>query len=806
MDDAGQQEELERIPESRFSRRPVIEKWLRPGIVLVLLIWGSVMLLKTVSLLLDGSSQHADNDLNPNVTDSGMLKVSFDNLRNATFEPASVKVVLWGQDVEELFLSQKGNKFAIRSALSEDYQETVLDSEYLTYNGKNLTVNEVIPSFDLKSFVFKTNSSTKWRHSSVATYFILHEGLISVIGEHISTLLWSPDNRNIAYVQNNNIHIYSLEQKKTIKAVTTDGSQSLFNGVGDWGYSEELLLTGIAMWWSPSGNRLAYLKIDESSVGEYTIPYYAQDSHDLYPIIETVKYSKVGTANPVADIYIYDISKQNTFSTKINEGHEEDPYLFTEVLWAGDTVLLSKYTDRSADILYVSKTDCTKKITSLVREHEANNGSWWEPTDHLFSLSVSKENDIEGYLDIIPIDGFNHLVYYSEADSSTPRVLTSGEWEVVEKPLGFNPETKAVYFKATKKSSTERHIYSVNLETPHDVKEITKTSEPGVYDLSVSSRGNYGVLSYQGPKVPCQKIIHLGESNANNIEPVVMYSLETNDELLKRLEKYFVPEKKFSELDLTDDEESIFANSFEILPPDFDSSKKNHYPVFFFVYGGPNSQQVIQNYKIGFVEVVASQLNAIVVVVDGRGTGYKGELFRKMVRDDLGHYEAEDQIKAARIYAEKDYVNASKISLFGWSYGGYLTLKTLEIDAGRHFKFGMAVAPVTDWRLYDSFYTERYMHTPDVNSQGYKSSSLLSNVSGLKDVQRFLIMHGSGDDNVHLQHSMKFVDVLDLHSIENYDMHIFPDSDHSIKYHNANMIIYDKLLNWTKRAFRGEFT
>ncbi|CAI4549902.1 CBM_collapsed_G0025350.mRNA.1.CDS.1 [Saccharomyces cerevisiae] len=206
----------------------------------------------------------------------------------------------------------------------------------------------------------------------------------------------------------------------------------------------------------------------------------------------------------------------------------------------------------------------------------------------------------------------------------------------------------------------------------------------------------------------------------------------------------------------------------------------------------------------GFNEVVASQLNAIVVVVDGRGTGFKGQDFRSLVRDRLGDYEARDQISAASLYGSLTFVDPQKISLFGWSYGGYLTLKTLEKDGGKHFKYGMSVAPVTDWRFYDSVYTERYMHTPQENFDGYVESSV-HNVTALAQANRFLLMHGTGDDNVHFQNSLKFLDLLDLNGVENYDVHVFPDSDHSIRYHNANVIVFDKLLDWAKRAFDGQF-
>lgn len=411
----------------------------------------------------------------------------------------------------------------------------------------------------------------------------------------------------------------------------------------------------------------------------------------------------------------------------------------------------------------------------------------------------------------MPIDGYNHLVYYSPANSTTPKILTRGEWEVTDGAAAFDYETNTVYFIATKKSSTERHLYGVDLNKPDKLFEVTDTSENAVYDATFSAGSRFALVSYRGPGIPYQKIVDLKSRKhdkevSGNVAGKTLYYLEENLHLKEVLKDYAAPKREFRELNLGPDDNGadVIVNYYEILPNDFDETKKDYYPVFFYAYGGPNSQQVLQAFSIGFNEVIASQLDAIVVVVDGRGTGFKGKDFRSLVRDNLGDYEAQDQISAAAIYGNKTYVDATKISIFGWSYGGYLTLKTLEKDAGKHFKYGLSVAPVTDWSLYDSVYTERYMHTPQENSQGYEVSRV-HNVTAIGQAKRFLLMHGTGDDNVHFQNSLRFLDLLDLHAVENYDVHVFPDSDHSIRFHNANKIVYDKLLSWTRLAYTGQF-
>ncbi|KAG9881293.1 putative dipeptidyl-aminopeptidase B, partial [Aureobasidium melanogenum] len=231
---------------------------------------------------------------------------------------------------------------------------------------------------------------------------------------------------------------------------------------------------------------------------------------------------------------------------------------------------------------------------------------------------------------------------------------------------------------------------------------------------------------------------------------------------------------------------------------------RKKYPVLFFLYNGPASQQVDRTFHLDFQSYVASSLGYIVVTLDGRGTGHLGRATRCIVRGNLGHYEAHDQIAAAKMWAAKKYVDAERIAIWGWSYGGFMTLKTLEQDAGRTFKYGMAVAPVTDWRYYDSIYTERYMHTPQHNPIGYENSTI-TDVDALSKNVRFLVMHGVADDNVHFQNTLSLLDKLDLANVQNYDVHFFPDSDHSIYFHNANRVVYEKLSNWLINAFNGEW-
>lgn len=741
------------------------------------------------------------------LTKSGQVKVSFENVRNGTFAPA-MKSLQWINapgsisDDKGLFLTNANDGYEVRSVFDKDFSRILWKGKSFVYKNTNYSVDSLVASPNLEQLLIRTKTVSNWRHSSFGSYFVYSNSTgFQCIGDHLSLAEWSPNSLDIAYVHDNDLYLYSTEESKTVDRITQDGGPQLFNGKPDWVYEEEVMETDRTLWWSPKGDYLAFYKINETQVGEFVIPYYVQEPEDVYSKLKSIKYPKSGTPNPVAAIVLYDLKKGKASQVELSAS----PDLLIETKWVGDRMLLVKSTDRSSDVLTVHLVDAEEKESKVVRK-ESSNGGWWEITHNTLYVpqDKSKGRESDGYLDVLPVNGFNHLVYFASADDFEPVILTRGAWEIEDGPFSFDQETNNVYFIAAKKASTQRHLYSVSLQNPEKVVEITDTSKSAVYSATFSSGSRFVLISYKGPDVPFQKIVDLKSDEQDvekegNIVGKTLYYLTKNEELRRKLASFAIPSKKVQELALDD---GVTANSFEILPNDFDSQKRDHYPVFFYAYGGPNSQQILETFSVGFLEVVASQLNALVVVVDGRGTGFKGKEFRSVVRDHLGDYEARDQISAASLYASKPFVNADKISLFGWSYGGYLTLKTLEKDAGAHFKYGVAVAPVTDWRFYDSVYTERYMHTPQQNTQGYVDSSV-HNVTAIAQAQRFLLMHGTGDDNVHFQNSLKVLDMLDLNGIENYDVHVFPDSDHSIRYHNANTIVWDKILNWTKKAYFG---
>ncbi|KAA8564547.1 hypothetical protein EYC84_011468 [Monilinia fructicola] len=498
---------------------------------------------------------------------------------------------------------------------------------------------------------------------------------------------------------------------------------------------------------------------------------------------EKSKYPKAGAPNPTVDLLFYDIQKAEVFEVKIAGGFEPK----------------KSFDYRSSlgcDILRVVLVDVVARTGKTVRytDIEKLDGGWFEVSEDTLYIPADPANGRphDGYIDTIIHENYDHLGYFTPIDNPEPILLTSGDWEVVKAPSAVDLKNNLVYFVSTKQSPITRQVYSVKLDGT-DMKPITDTSTEGYYGASFSKGAGYVLLNYNGPDIPWQKVIST-PSNKNQYT----HTIEENKRLSEMAKKHELPLLVY---------QTVTIDGFELQvverrPPHFNPKKK--YPVLFHLYGGPGSQTVTKSFSVDFQSYIASKLGYIVVTVDGRGTGFIGRKARNIIRGNIGHYEAHDQIETAKIWAAKKYVDASRIAIWGWSYGGFMTLKVLEQDAGNTFSYGMAVAPVTDWRFYDSIYTERYMHTPQNNPDGYDNSSI-SDMKAISKNVRFLVMHGVADDNVHMQSTLTLLDKLDLAGVENYDVHLFPDSDHSIYFHNANRIVYDKLNNWLINAFNGEW-
>lgn len=706
------------------------------------------------------------------------------------------------QDVRDY--DKKSTSGSVPDAAQVLSTRTLIKSNTFDYDGRTFWPSVVVPSNDLKKVLISTNRQSNWRHSSYSVYWIFDvetqtaEPLIpNEPDTRIQLAQWSPTSDAVAFTRDNNLFLRKVGDNKIIP-ITTDGSPEVFNGVPDWVYEEEVFSGDSATWWSEDGKTIAFLRTNETGVPEYPIQYFvsrpsgidALAGEESYPEVRMIKYPKAGAHNPVVNLKFYDVERGDVFSVETSGSFEDEDRLITEVVWAGEKVLI-KETNRVSDIMRVVLVDVKERTGKAVRttDVKAIDGGWFEISQKTkyIPADASKGREHDGYVDTIIYEDRDHLAYFAPLDNPEPVMLTSGDWEVIDAPSGVSLEKNTVYFVATKESSIQRHVYQVSLpktgsgavkSTANTIKPVTDTTAEGYYGVSFSTHASYGLLTYHGPGIPWQKIISTEGTEAYE------HIVETNQELSDKAKKHALPLKVYGTINV----DGVELNYVERRPPHFDPKKT--YPVLFHQYSGPGSQSVNKRFGVDFQSYIAAGLGYVCVTVDGRGTGFIGRKNRVIVRENLGYWESHDQIAAAKIWAKKKYVDASRLAIWGWSYGGFMTLKTLEQDAGQTFSYGMAVAPVTDWRFYDSIYTERYMLTPQTNNLGYMNSTI-SNVTALSQNVRFLLMHGVADDNVHMQNSLTLLDKLDLAGVENYDVHVFPDSDHGISFHNANRIVYD---------------
>ena len=821
-------------PYHRQNQTRTVKNFFLGGSLLAVLVWGVSFLLITIKefrmdVVTNNQLEHYLKSNSPPLFEKDTNKewkslfgdkvpLNFTAVRDGKFRP-SYKELQW---IREPFSEDKGTyllkkdvdgkvEYNIESIIDEDYKYTLFNDSSFEYEDITYEVNSLIASPNLKKAILKTNSTRNWRHSTFALYWLLDvdTNLIEPIFDtthKLAVTSWSPQSTDIAFIYENNVYIKNLKSGKTSQ-VTSDGGEQVFYGKPDWVYEEEVFSGDIVLWWSPLGDKVTFLKSNDTEVPEFTIPYYVQKDTDDYPEVVKIKYPKPGYPNPIVDLVVYDLSTGKDELVQLKSDNiDAENRLITEVVWVKDSVLV-KTSNRASDLLEIFLINTIDNSAKLIRSHKAED-SWFEVTSN--TLYVPKNESLgrhhEGYIDTVVHDGFNHLAYFSPPENPHGQLLTKGRWEVLSGVESFNYATNEVYFVSTLKSSVERHIHSIDLldRSNHGLPKIADiTDGEGWYVGSFSGGSRYLLLTYSGPHVPYQHLVDLKDN-------AMIKTLEDNSNISENLKKYVIPKTIHQTVDLTDEETGqVFkANAIETLPLNFNPYHK--YPVLFFVYGGPGSQTVTKRFDVGFSSVVAAELNAVVVTVDGRGTGFNnlnemGAKFKFIVRDRLGQYEPMDQIAAGKVWAEKSYVDSSRMAIWGWSYGGFLTLKTLESDyVDRVFSYGVSIAPVTKWKLYDSIYTERYLRTPQENPAGYETASI-HNVTNFKDVKKFFIGHGSGDDNVHVQNTLKLLDNFNMESVENFDFMIFPDSDHSITYHNAGKIVYDRILDFLRRSFKGDF-
>lgn len=624
-------------------------------------------------------------------------------------------------------------------------------------------------SNDEKKILIANNSDQIFRRSFVADFFmydIATKSLTKITEGKIQEPTFSPDGLKIAFAKENNLFVYDVTSKKTTQ-ITSDGKRnSIINGITDWVYEEEFAFVK-AFDWNASSDKIAFIRFDESQVPEFSMDVFGKD---LYPTQQVFKYPKAGEKNAEVSLHIYDTKIAAT--KKIDLSKYNDFYIarleFTNNANTLSAQVLNRHQD-NLDLLFVDATNGETKVALNEKDK-----AYVDVTDNLTFL---KDNS---FIWTSEKDGFNHICHY-DLMGKLKNQITKGNWEVTNY-YGFDEKTKVVYYQSVENGSINRDVYSISLDGKNKKR---LTSQVGTNAATFSPNFQYFINSFSSAKNAPKYTLH--ETKTTKLIKTIV----SNDALETKLASYNLPSKEFFELTTSKGNK---LNAWIIKPKDFDANKK--YPVFMYQYSGPGSQQVNNDWNGNddYWFMMLSQQGYIVACVDGRGTGYKGAEFKKCTQKELGKFEVEDQIDAAKVIGNYPYVDKTRIGIFGWSYGGFMSSNCL-FQGADVFKTAIAVAPVTSWRYYDSIYTERYMQTPQENASGYDNNSPINHVNKLKG--NFLLIHGTADDNVHVQNTMKMVEAL-VQANKQFDWAIYPDKNHGIYGGKTRLQLYTKMTNFLK--------
>lgn len=624
--------------------------------------------------------------------------------------------------------------------------------------------------------LLQTNANQIYRHSFTAKFEVYDTQTkaktLVFDGKGIQEPLFSPDASKVAFAFDNNLYIQDLKTNK-VTQVTTDGKKNnIINGINDWVYEEEFGFVR-NFDWNADGTSLAYVRFDESKVKEINIPIYY---HNLYPEELRYKYPKAGQDNSEVSLHVFDT--KNNATTNVDLGGVQNYYI-PKIKFSTKANLLTVVTsNRHQNNVDISFYDInTKKVNKLFTE---TNKAWIE-TDNL-TVEFLADNS---FLWTSERDGNNHIYHYADNGKLINQV-TKGDWEVTNY-YGYNPTNKTLYYQSNanngKRISTERQISAISLDGK---KSTMLTKNNGTNSAAFSKNFTYFINTFSSVTTP--KTISLVESKSGKDLGIIV----NNQPLKEKLNADNIGTKELFVLKTAAGNE---LNAYVIKPKDFDPNKK--YPVLMYQYSGPGSQNVNNTYfnSNDYWHMMLAQEGYIVFCVDGRGTGYKGEEFKKQTYLQLGKYEVEDQIAAAKEIGNLPYVDKARIGIWGWSYGGFMASNVL-FKGNDVFKAAIAVAPVTNWRYYDSVYTERFMRTPEENAAGYDDNSPINYANQLKG--NFLLIHGSADDNVHPQNTFELSEAL-VQANKDFDMAIYTDKDHGIYGGNTRVQLYRKMTTFLKK-------
>jgi dipeptidyl-peptidase-4 len=688
--------------------------------------------------------------------------IEFDHIFDESFSPTTINNVRWMNDGR--FYSASDGQTITRFNITNGESEVIFDGS----NFNNLQIEGYEFSADENLILIETDVEQLWRRSSKANFFIYNRSensfqKLTQSEEKQQYAQLNPEGNRAAFVQNNNLFWVDLTSGEQFQ-ITEDGEfNSIINGAADWVYEEEFGFAK-AWFWSPRGDKIAFYRFDESNVKQFTMETWGE----LYPEEVRFKYPKAGEENAVVSIHVFDIETGEI--TMMDIGDETDQYI-PRINWTNNNNLLAiRRMNRLQNREELLFADVSNGETEVILTEESE--TWLDVHDDLMFLNNGKQ-----FITTSSRTGYNH-VYLYKMDGEEIRQITKGEYDVTE-IIGFDDRRHNLYYMSTEVSPLERHFYRVRVDGR---RKRAMTEENGWYSINMSRDFKYYIQSYSDYNKP--PIITLHEGGGKQVRV-----LEDNAKVIKNMNEFTFQTKEFMVMDVNGQP----LNAYMITPPDFDENQE--YPVLMYVYGGPGSQTVTRAFEYGqrpmWHQYLANQ-GYIIVSVDNRGTGSRGTEFKNQTYLQLGVLETEDQIAAARQVADFAFVDDERIGIWGWSYGGFMSTNALA-QGNDVFSSAIAVAPVTHWKYYDTIYTERFMRTPQTNPEGYEAGSPINYVDQITG--DYLLIHGTGDDNVHYQNAVILVEELIKHDVQ-FETMYYPNRNHGIYGGNTRRHLWKLMSNF----------
>lgn len=688
--------------------------------------------------------------------------IEFDHIFDESFSPTTISNVRWMNDGR--FYSASDGQTITRFNITNGESEVIFDGS----NVNNLQVQGYEFSADENLILIETDVEQLWRRSTKANYFIYNRSENSIqkltqSEEKQQYAQLNSEGNRAAFVQNNNLFWVDLTTGEQFQ-ITEDGEfNSIINGAADWVYEEEFGFAK-AWFWSPRGDKIAFYRFDESNVKQFTMETWGE----LYPEEVRFKYPKAGEENAVVSIHVFDIETGEI--TMMDIGDETDQYI-PRINWTKNNNLLAiRRMNRLQNKEELLFADVSNGETEVILTEESE--TWLDVHDDLMFLNNGKQ-----FITTSSRTGYNH-VYLYKMDGEEIRQITKGEYDVTE-IIGFDERRHNLYYMSTEVSPLERHFYRVRVDGR---RKRTMTEDNGWYSINMSCDFKYYIQSYSDYNKPPVITLHEGGGKQVRI-------LEDNAKVIENLNEFAFQTKEFMVMDVNGQP----LNAYMITPPDFDENQE--YPVLMYVYGGPGSQTVTRAFEYGqrpmWHQYLANQ-GYIIVSVDNRGTGARGTEFKNQTYLQLGVLETEDQIAAARQVADLAFVDDERIGIWGWSYGGFMSTNALA-QGNDVFSSAIAVAPVTHWKYYDTIYTERFMRTPQTNPEGYEAGSPINYVDQITG--DYLLIHGTGDDNVHYQNAVILVEELIKHDVQ-FETMYYPNRNHGIYGGNTRSHLWKLMSNF----------